>query len=77
MELIEKLEMQNSVMVHIRRGDYVKNNYYDGICDENYYKNAIEIMKQKIENPMFFVFSDEIESSAAMGYGREKPISLK
>lgn len=60
-ELVEKLEKQNSVMVHIRRGDYVKSKYYDGICDENYYKKAIKIMQERLGNPTFFVFSDEIE----------------
>jgi hypothetical protein len=27
----------------------------------NYYKNAIDIIRKKIDNPAFFLFSDDIE----------------
>lgn len=49
----------NSVCIHIRRGDYIKNNMI--ICDLSYYYKAVEIIKNRIDNPTFFVFSDDIE----------------
>lgn len=54
-----KILNSNSVCMHIRRGDYIKNNMI--ICDLPYYYKAIEIMKSKVNNPIFFVFSDDIE----------------
>lgn len=53
----------NSVCIHVRRGDYVSleaANEFHGLCDLNYYMEAITIIHSKIENPHFFVFSDDI-----------------
>ena len=52
----------DSVAVHVRRGDYLKlKDIYGNICTEEYYKDALEEMKQMIDNPTFFFFSDDIE----------------
>lgn len=53
-----------SVMVHIRRGDYVANkkNYEThGICSIEYYINAIYLIRKKMSNPHFFIFSDDMD----------------
>ena len=55
----------NSVAVHVRRGDYISNAEY-GSCYVNlnetgYYNDAIEMIKQKIKNPVFFIFSDDMK----------------
>ena len=58
------LSASNPISLHIRRGDYVHNkitNQYHGVCSLDYYKKAIGIIKGKIENPTFFIFSDDIE----------------
>ncbi|BDU51418.1 alpha-1,2-fucosyltransferase [Haliovirga abyssi] len=63
-EVLIKIKNSNSVSIHIRRGDYYSNPKYKrilgNICDKNYYENAIKIISKKIENPIFFIFSDEI-----------------
>lgn len=62
--LLKIIEAENSVSLHIRRGDYVSNpsaNAVHGTCDLNYYHRAIEIINEKIENPIFFIFSDDID----------------
>lgn len=62
-EYLLKIENSNSVSLHIRRGDYVTNktaNAYHGVCDLKYYYEAIKIIKEKMVNPIFFVFSDDI-----------------
>ena len=52
----------NSVAVHIRRGDYLKlQRIYGGICTEEYYRKAIEMMNDVLEEPMFYFFSNDIE----------------
>ena len=47
----------NSVAIHIRRGDYITCNP-EIICSLDYYKNAVNLMKEKLDNPTFFVFCD-------------------
>lgn len=53
----------NSVAVHIRRGDYtdkiIKKNI--GLCPLNYYHNTIKKISEKVENPFFFIFTDDIK----------------
>jgi hypothetical protein len=49
----------NSVSLHVRRGDYVKDNHQ--LCDLEYYYHAEHYIKSKISNPLFFIFSDDIE----------------
>jgi hypothetical protein len=54
----------NSVSIHIRRGDYVddkKTKSAHLTFGMEYYNEAIKIIKEKIENPVFYVFSDDIE----------------
>jgi hypothetical protein len=48
----------NTVAVHIRRTDYLTDNRY-GFLGEEYYRSAIQIFKQKINNPVFIIFSDD------------------
>lgn len=51
----------NSVSIHVRMGDYVNHPLHGNICTLEYYQQAISIIKQKINNPMFFIFSNDIE----------------
>lgn len=60
-ELTEKMQGENSVSLHIRRGDYTKArfiNVYNQLGIE-YYKGATDIISGKINNPIFYVFSDD------------------
>lgn len=62
--MAESIEKENAVSVHVRRGDYTsKNNEacYGNICTEEYYKNAIKYMKEKVKDCKFYFFSDNIE----------------
>jgi hypothetical protein len=52
---------ENSVSVHVRRGDYLKFSDYGGIADDYYYKRAISYIRAKLENPKFYVFSNDID----------------
>lgn len=49
------------VSVHIRRGDYLNHPLYEGICGLSYYNEAIEIIKKRVDNPTFVVFSNDID----------------
>jgi Glycosyl transferase family 11. len=52
-----------SVFIHIRRGDYVSNkaaSRFFACCALDYYEKAIKLMKEKLTDPKFFIFSDDI-----------------
>lgn len=50
----------NSVCVHIRRGDYTKLPLFF-VCNKDYYLRAIRLLDKKIQNPVMYMFSDDIE----------------
>ena len=58
--LLAEIQSNNAIAVNVRRGDFV-NNPFHGTCSPGYYKKGEEIILSKIDNPYFFVFSDEIE----------------
>ena len=51
---------KNSVAVHIRRMDYLAEDGF-GALSEQYYHDAMEMMRNKINEPSFIFFSDNIE----------------
>lgn len=55
---------RNAVSVHVRRGDYLTNpnaaSLYEE-CGVDYYQRALEYINQKTQNPVFFIFSDDID----------------
>ena len=57
--ILEQIRNSNSVAVHIRRGDYVTLGLV--ICDISYYKRCMEKMATMVDNPVFFIFSDDIQ----------------
>lgn len=53
---------QNSVSIHVRRGDYTTGGTKEKLlCDTAYYEKAIEYIENSVDNPIFFIFSDDIE----------------
>lgn len=58
LKYLEKISSCNSVSVHIRRGDYVKLNLSE-LCSIDYYHKSIEHIRGNVENPIFFIFSDD------------------
>jgi hypothetical protein len=60
---LDQIRACNSVSLHVRRGDYVQNpiiNQTHGLCSLEYYEKAVQYMAEKLEKPVFFVFSDDI-----------------
>lgn len=53
-----------TICISIRRGDYVSNKNLEktfNICNREYFEKAVNYMKEKIDNPVFIVFSGDIE----------------
>jgi len=62
-ELAEQIGQVNAVSLHVRRGDYVNNpktNVVHGVCSLDYYRDAVQHVSSRVENPCFFIFSDDI-----------------
>lgn len=60
---IQQMKQENSVSIHIRRTDYLEvadGKRYMGICTEEYYDTAIRYLKEHVDNPVFYVFSDDV-----------------
>ena len=58
-ELMSEILSTNSVSIHVRRGDYIKYGY--PILGIDYYRNAMQKITAKVDNPNFFIFSDDPE----------------
>ena len=53
-----------AVSLHVRRGDYLKPTnaaLFGNICTIEYYKHAVKEIKSRVNNPVFFIFSDDVQ----------------
>ena len=60
-EIMDKMKSQNSVALHVRRGDYVPSEYI--LLTQNYYTQAIEYIKRNVKDPVFYIFSNDLKWS--------------
>lgn len=62
LEALDQIQHHNSVAVHVRRSDFKKdNNPFHYLLDENYYRKAVCLIRSKVQSPVFFWFSDDME----------------
>ena len=62
-QIADEITQSNAVSLHVRRGDYVQNtNTFatHGACSLDYYRAAILRIAERVEQPKFFIFSDDI-----------------
>lgn len=62
--LYEAIESSESVCISIRRGDFESDEQtkkIHSVCHKDYFIKAIEEMKARVHNPVFILFSDDIE----------------
>lgn len=60
-ELATTIRKKNAVSVHVRRGDYLQiPEMYGGICTNTYYEKAMDIIRDKVDAPVFCFFSNDI-----------------
>ncbi len=57
-QILEKIKSSNSICVHMRRGDYVQNNYFVPMSSD-YFDRASKHISTHVESPHFFIFSDD------------------
>lgn len=61
----ERIQNQNSVAVHMRRCDFIYhakvNSEFTFVYDDRFYQAAIAYLEEKLDNPIFYIISDDIE----------------
>ncbi|MFG6367067.1 MAG: alpha-1,2-fucosyltransferase [Lachnospiraceae bacterium] len=63
LQTMQAMRQENAVSIHIRRDDYLTvadGKRYMGICTEAYYNSAINYIAERVKNPIFYIFSDDI-----------------
>ena len=63
LKISDTISRCNSISLHVRRGDYVSNPATlatHGLCSADYYHQAINYIVERVEQPVFYVFSDDI-----------------
>lgn len=58
--LQKEIERENSVFIGIRRGDYLTDKRHYGSFGEQYYNAAIRKIVKTVNNPVFYIFSNDI-----------------
>lgn len=60
--LKRNVESCQSVAIHVRKGkDYQSSIWFQHTCPLEYYQRAIRLIKEKVDNPRFYVFADNKE----------------
>lgn len=54
---------RQSVCLSVRRGDFESDKFKSlhSVCTEEYYLQAIDYMRKELDNPVFILFSDDVE----------------
>ncbi len=72
--MAQEMEQTQSVSIHIRRGDYLdaaNREMFGNICTESYYEKAVSYLKEKVPNPVFYIFSDDSDYVRTKYQGKE------
>jgi hypothetical protein len=62
-DLARQIGKVNAVSLHVRRGDYAadpKTNANHGLCSLDYYRKALRLLNERVDQPEIFIFSDDI-----------------
>ena len=61
-QILEQIKGCNSVAVHVRRGDFQQNSHpFHYLLTTEYYRRALAFMKERLDNPQFFWFSQDFD----------------
>ena len=60
-KLIDEIQKSHSVGIHVRRGEYLKLPRYSGICEDNYYRKAINLIESDGIIHQYYIFTNDIK----------------
>ena len=58
--MYNKINSSNSVLINVRRTDFLNGDFH-GVMGMDYINNAVSFIESKVDNPHYFIFSDDIE----------------
>lgn len=63
LRILKDIRDNNSVSIHVRRGDYLSSTYASMFksLGREYYEAAVRIIRERVDNPKFYLFSDDPE----------------
>jgi hypothetical protein len=64
LSIASEIRKNNSVAVHIRRGDFTNPELAESrmvIDSLSYYREALKLIYESVDNPIFYIFSDDIK----------------
>ncbi|MEX0284448.1 MAG: alpha-1,2-fucosyltransferase [Paracoccaceae bacterium] len=56
--MADRIAATPSIALHVRRGDYLSLGQHT-VCDEAYYLNALDQIRESVADPVVYVFSDD------------------
>lgn len=59
--IIEEIKDKNAVFIGVRKGDYTSEKSHYGTFDSGYYISAMKYINERVENPIFYVFSNDVQ----------------
>lgn len=79
-EMIRQVEQLGfePVAVHVRRGDYVLEEHVrvaHGTCSPEYYRNAFRLVERAVDNPWYFIFSNDSDWTAQHFAGENRTVT--
>ena len=60
-DTVAAISSENAVFIGVRRGDYSKEIKHYGSFSSQYYQDAMRYIAERSDNPVFYVFSNDIE----------------
>ena len=58
--MLDDIQNSNSILINIRRTDYLNTSFH-GVFGSDFVNDAVAMIKEKVENPKFFIFSDDVD----------------
>lgn len=56
----------NAVAISMRLQDDYANNPVANVCDKRYFVSAVQLIKEKVQDPHFFIFADDIDRARGL-----------
>ena len=72
-KLEDALNSFDSVAVHVRRTDFLVQPVFQ-VCGESYYQRTMMMMRERLDRPRFFIFSDDPEWCRAHFTGADEEV---
>lgn len=73
-EIVSFATDSRAVAVHVRGGDYITGgnyNIFGSVCTEKYYHNAMTYIENIIPNPIYYVFTNDVNLAKKFLNGKE------